>query len=111
MKSAPAKIGSIKSKKAMRAACAVVVCLSSNLAGRDSSGVYPGEIAVRDLTDAQLTFVQEAFSDLVREIDFKGAERLSELTGNRLPALKILMSYFRRMRNLATITRQDLIHL
>lgn len=70
-----------------------------------------GEISVRNLTDSQLAFVQESFSDLARAIDFKGADRLSELTGNRLAALKILMSYFRRIRDLVRMTRQDLIQL
>jgi hypothetical protein len=70
-----------------------------------------GEIAIRNLTNTQLAFVQEAFSDLARAVEFKGADRLSELTGNRLAALKMMMSYFRRIGDLAGLSRRDLIRL
>jgi hypothetical protein len=78
---------------------------------RGQSEDEEGELAIRDLTDSQLAFVQEAFSDLAREIGFSGSDRLNELTGNPLAALKILMSYFRRIRDLGVLARQDLIQL
>jgi hypothetical protein len=55
----------------------------------------------RQLAKQDLEFVKEAFHILTEEIGLKNASKLANLSGDPLGALKMLMAFYRRVRQLA----------
>jgi hypothetical protein len=54
-----------------------------------------------ELTKAQIDFAVESSQRLAKDLGFEGLDELNEGTGNPLATLKILLSYYRRVRTLA----------
>ncbi len=54
-----------------------------------------------DFSRDELAFVEESSARLARLLGFTELKELHALTGNPLATLKILMSYYRRVRMLA----------
>jgi hypothetical protein len=54
-----------------------------------------------ELTRDQIKFVIESAGQLAKAIGFENLEELNQHTGNPLASLKILLSYYRRIRKLA----------
>ena len=53
------------------------------------------------LKKEQLQFINDATQKLSQMMDFKNVEQINKLTGNPLATLKILLSFYRRIRTLA----------
>jgi hypothetical protein len=54
-----------------------------------------------DLARDQINFAIESSQQLAGAIGFESQEELNQRTGNPLPTLKILLSYYRRIRTLS----------
>ena len=55
----------------------------------------------------QLQFINEAAQKLSQMMGFKNVEQINELTGNSLATLKILLSFYRRIRTLAGYEKDE----
>jgi hypothetical protein len=53
------------------------------------------------LAREELDFIEGSTDQLARMLGFQNVSELDELTGNRLATLKILLSFYRRLRTLA----------
>jgi hypothetical protein len=54
-----------------------------------------------DLAQHQIDFATRASEQFAKELGFQNLNQLNELTGNPVSTLKILLSYYRRVRTLA----------
>lgn len=54
-----------------------------------------------ELSQAQMRLVEDHANTMARLLGFKGHEELTGRTGNPFITLKILLSYYRRLRELA----------
>lgn len=60
-----------------------------------------------DLVMKELNFAEQVSERLAKGLGFENRAALNELTGNPLATTKILLSYFRRIRTLASYVAED----
>jgi hypothetical protein len=59
------------------------------------------------LENEQIQFIKEATEELSQMMGFRNVEQMNELTGNPLATLKILLSFYRRIRTLAGYEKDE----
>lgn len=62
-----------------------------------------------DLTSAEIEFAKQSADKLAEMIQFSQMDTIREMTPNQVVALKVLLSFYRRIRALAKLQKSGLM--